>query len=122
MLGHALIDTLIPAADQDDAFPGGELLRHRLVEHASLSRQQHDFRLRPRTARPDPELLQALEDRLRLQHHAFAAAEWTIVHRAMPVVRKGTQIVQRDLRQPELPRPPHDAVIERTAEKVGEDR
>ena len=40
-----------------------------------------------------------LEQRLRFQHHAFAAAERAVVHGAMAIVREGAQVVHAHVHQ-----------------------
>ncbi len=72
-------------------------VRHRLVEHLALRRKQHHL-LCPgvRSGQID---LHRLKDRLRLEHHAFAAAERPVVHRLVAVVRPVPQIVDANVEQ-----------------------
>ncbi len=60
------------------------------------------------------------EQRLRFQHHTFAAAERAVVHGAMAVVRVCAQIVHAYVYQLRFTRAPHDSVVKWAAEKVRE--
>ena len=66
------------------------------------------------------ERFDSLEQRLRFQHHAFAAAERAVVHGAMAVVRERAQVVHAHVHQASFARAPHDSVIERTGKKIRE--
>src|SRR5947209_13563936 len=69
-----------------------------------------------------PHRLHAGKYRLGFQDHAFTSAKRTIVYRFMPVGGKVPQIMDRDFNQPGFTRPANDAVIQRAAEKVRENR
>ena len=64
---------------------------------------------------------QRLCQRFRLQYHTFAAAKGTVVHGAVPVVRKCAQIVNADRNQPLGQRPPHDSVLEDAGKELRKD-
>src|SRR5579871_6734855 len=126
MLAHPLIHAFIAAADKHDALARRHLLGNCLREHPSLRRQQHHRLSRvianPLVARRDLQRLDALEDWLRLQHHAFAAAEWPVIHGAMAIAREIPQVVNRYFNEPGFARPAHDAIIQRPAKEVGKYR
>ena len=62
------------------------------------------------------------EDRLRLQHHAFAAAERPVVHRLVPVRRPIAQVVDPDLENAGVLGPLDHAMGERPIEELGKNR
>ncbi len=64
---------------------------------------------------------QAGEDGLRLEDHAFAAAEGPVVDGAVAVVGEGAKVVRADGDLAELDGPAEDAVGEGTGEEVGKD-
>src|SRR5262249_17331052 len=59
-----------------------------------------------------------IEQRLRLQHHAFAAAKRAVIHGPVPVVREFAQILDANLHQSSFARAPHDAEIQRPREEL----
>src|SRR5215469_16653398 len=122
MLAHTLIHAFITAADKDDALVRHYLLRHGLGEQLPLRRQKYDRFARSRALWRDLQRLKALEDRLRLEHHAFAASEWPVVDGAMTVVREGAKIVNSDFYEPGITRAANDAIIQRPAKKVRKNR
>jgi hypothetical protein len=65
--------------------------------------------------------LDALEDGLGLENHAFAAAEGTVVYGAMAVVGEVAQIVSGDLDRAGGDGAAENSVVERAGEKTGED-
>ncbi len=124
--GHALVHAFIAPADQDHALESRKFLGHGLREHLALRGKQDHARLcgpsYALVSRGHIQRLHALEQRLRLEHHAFAPAERTIVHRAMLVGGEVPQIVHRDFNEPGFARAAHDAVIQRPAKKVRKNR
>ena len=62
------------------------------------------------------------EQRLRLQHHAFPAPERPVVHGFVEIRRPVAQVVDFDLHQACRHAPGHHAVIQRSAEKLRENR
>ncbi len=131
VLSHSFVDAFVAAADQDNPFQRGQFLCHALMETRALSRQQHHTLFRAVRLRPtrnamraglDFQVLNTLKDRFRLQHHAFAAAEWAVIHGPVPVMRKSPQVVDFDRRQARFPRPADNAVIQRSAKKIRKDR
>src|ERR1041385_6985135 len=119
MLGHALVDTFISAADQQDLIQLRIRPRRRLIELAALRRHQNN--LLPRRFRR-PDRFHRFKERPRFEQHAFTAAKRPVIHGAMPIVRPIAQIVYRDLDQTVFPRALNDAVLERPPEKFREDR
>jgi hypothetical protein len=65
---------------------------------------------------------QAVEDRLGLEDHAFAAPEGTVIHGTVAVVREGAQVVGLDRNQASLDGATEDAVVKRAGKETGEDR
>src|ERR1700693_2078444 len=61
-----------------------------------------------------------LEQRFRVQYHAFTAAKRAVVHGAMAIMSEYSQVVHAHVRQASLARAPHDAVIERAGKKIRE--
>jgi hypothetical protein len=66
------------------------------------------------------ERLDALEDGLGLEDHAFAAAERAVVDGAMAVVGEVAQVVGGDLDCAGGDGPAEDSVVERAREEAGE--
>src|SRR5579872_6320284 len=119
MLRHPLIHALIPPADQQQLRFLAEPVGHRLVERPPLRRQQHHPLPRPPLR---PNRLYRQKNRLRLHYHAFAAAKWPVIHRAVGVKRPLTQIVDSNIQQAGVPAPLDHSMRERPREKLGEDR
>lgn len=97
-LRDALIDSFVAAADENDAVEGGETAGGGLSEALALRGEQDDG-LAGGVATGlgrDLERFDAIEDGFGLEHHAFAAAEGTIVDGAMTVMREAAEIVGVD--------------------------
>lgn len=58
------------------------------------------------------------KQRLRLQHHALAAAKRPIIHGAVTIFRKLPEILNLDVNQPGLARPTDNSVLERSGKKL----
>src|ERR1700722_2778703 len=119
MPGDALIDALIPAADQQQFLQLAELPGPRLVELRTLRREQNHF-LTLASLRPDR--LDRLKNRAGLHQHAFAAAKRPIVHSPMPVARQIAQVVHADFNQSRRPGLAYYALLEGGPEKIRENR
>src|SRR3990172_7021827 len=92
-----------------------------MVEQLSLRREQHDGGLGALLERlVGEDAFDRGEERLGLEHHAFAAAEGPVVHRAVLVGRVVPQVVDADVDEPVLARPADDAVLERPLEELPE--
>ena len=72
-----------------------------------------------RLAGRHPQRLDAGKERIGLEQHSLAAAEWTIVHRSMTIRGERPQVVDSDFNEPGVARPAHNAVIQRTLKKSG---
>jgi len=67
------------------------------------------------------EFFDRFKQRLRFQHHTFAAAEWAVVDGAMAILGELAQILNMNLRDAGFARAANNAVIERPGEKFRED-
>src|ERR1700719_4290927 len=67
-------------------------------------------------------MLHSLKQRLRLQHHPFAAAERPVIHGTMPVLREHAQILHVHFNNPRLSRAPQNPVIQRPRKKIRKNR
>src|SRR5271157_1449643 len=119
MLGHTLVHALVAAANQQQAGGLGQAVGHGLAEEASLGREQHYLSIRT-ALRPDG--FHGVEDGLRFEHHALAAAEGTVVDGLVTVHGPVAQIVNADVEQLGVLRALHHAVRERPLKELGEDR
>src|SRR6202030_946491 len=63
-------------------------------------------------------MLHSLKQRLRLQHHPFAAAERPVIHGTMPVLREHAQILHVHFNNSRLSRAPQNPVIQRPHKKI----
>jgi hypothetical protein len=117
MLDHSFVDTLVTAADQNHLVRLREPKRFSLIELPAGRAEYDHFGLRALA-----NCLDRLKNRFRLENHSFAAAERPIVHRSMAIRSKIPQIMNPDLNQPGLFAAPNDTEIERSAEKIREDR
>jgi hypothetical protein len=117
MLGDSLIDTLIPATDQDHLLRSRKPQSLRLIESAARGAEYHDFGLRG-----FPSRLDRSENRFGLEDHAFAAAERPVVHRPMAIRSGIPQIVNSDTNESLFAAAPHYSEIERPLEEFREDR
>ena len=86
VVGHALVDALIVAAEEDEMLRLGILPGDGLPELPSLGREEDH--LGPGTA----EFGECRRDRLDLHDHAGASAVGCVVHRAVAVVRPAAEI------------------------------
>src|ERR1051326_8845643 len=94
------------------------------MEESALRRERNDRFTRstqPFLSRCDTQRLDTFEDRLRLQHHTFAAAKRTIIDGLVTVLGKRAQVMNRDIYQSLLPRTTQYAEIEWPAKEVGKD-
>ena len=85
MIGDALVDVLVVAAEQRELLASCEAHGVRVRELLSARRQEDDRRL-------GAERLDRLEERRGLHHHARRRRRTEVVHRAVPVVRVVAQI------------------------------
>ena len=92
-----------------------ELSGNRLVEAPAPGREQVEGSGRVNE-------LDGPEDRLRSEHHARAATEGRVVHRAMWVGRAGAQIVNAEVDEPVAPGPADDAGRAVGVHDFGKDR
>src|SRR5579872_4072320 len=94
-----------------------------LIESPAL-RGEQNYRF-PRgvslLARGDAKCLDALEQRLGLKYHAFAAAEGAVVHGLVAVFGEFAQVLNADLDQSRLTCAAYDSVVERSLEESGKD-
>ncbi len=118
MLRHALVHSFVPSADKYDPFKRRIPPRCFLRESLASRREQHDrsirieLAFRRRVAHWTPQQkFHRFEQRFRLQHHPFAAAERPVIHGAMPVLCEDTQILHLDFDQSSFTRFAHDAVF-----------
>ena len=122
-LRDAFVDAFVAAADENDAFERSEAARGGLREALALCGEKDDG-LAGGVAGGfgrDAEGFDALEDGLRLEDHALAAAEGAVVDRAVAVVRPVAEIVGVDGGEAGTERALEDAVAERALEKAGEE-
>src|SRR5260370_22098423 len=126
MLAYAFIHALVPAADQYQSIKSRQLPCHTLRKQDPARGKQYDGFGR---ASRDPHLpgthrqrLSAFKNRLRLKQHALTAAERPVIHRAVPVVSERPQSMHPDVNNSRFSRPPHNAMLQRPAKKVRENR
>src|ERR1700682_3061825 len=112
---HALVKTLIPPRDQDQAGLLRERGGQRLVELATLGREQDAGRLRS-TAN----LADGLEYGLWLQHHARATPVGDVVDLAVLVTGEGAEVVRLEHECAALDGPTDNTGTQWTGEEVGE--
>ena len=115
MIGHALVDPFVAAADQREARAAREPTRPRLVEPAAARRQQIQ---RPGRFR----VFDRGEQRLGTHHHAGPAAEGLVVDGAMAIGRGVTRIVQPHVEQTNLRGAPDERHAQRRVEVLAKDR
>ncbi len=112
MLGNALVNALVSAAEEYHTLQLCESTRRFLPEKFAGGGKQNDgCACGRRSAFAPDQRFNCRKDRLGLHHHAFAPAERPVVHCPMTVVRKIAQIVDVRFDQPRLARAAHDAVI-----------
>ena len=90
--GHALVHTLVASAHEQEAGFAGERRRAGLVEAGAARRQQDATRAVLARC-----VLDGGHQRLRLHHHALAAAVRDVVHLQVPSAGVVAQLVQPDL-------------------------
>ena len=115
VVGDALVDAFVPAAQQGEAVTGGQLAGHRLVEPSAAGGEQQQRTRRVRR-------LHGREDRLRPHHHPGPTAERRVVDGAVAVVGVVARIVQPQVDHTPLPGAADEREVERPGEVVGEDR
>ncbi len=113
MRAHPLVNAFIVAAEQRDARLRRQLARDGLRENAPGRVEQDD-----RAALVDG--FDGGEERLRLHHHAGAAAIGIVVHDMVAIGGGVARVVQRDLEQPLGLRPRQDAFAEWAAKHLGQ--
>src|SRR5208283_1095617 len=129
-LGDTLVHAFVAPADQHQTLERRQFRRHFLRKALALRRKQDDGLLRApgrmvscsNFARRQLHRLQTFKERLRLQDHAFAAAEWAVIHGAVPVVRELAQIVDFDLHQAHFRGPAGNTVVEWSTKEVRKNR
>jgi hypothetical protein len=129
-LAHALVDAFVAAADEDDAVELAEPAGDGLREALALRGEQDDgLPGRGGFGRVygaigfwgDAEGLEALEDGLRLEDHAFAAAEGAVVDGAMAIMGEGAEVVSMGLCLTLAECALENAVVEGATEELGKD-
>ena len=93
VIGHALVDTLVMPAEEDEMLRLGILADDRLLERPSLRGEEDHLGLRA------AEFGQRLGDRFDLHHHAGAAAVGGVVDRAMAVMGPAPEVDSFQLHQ-----------------------
>lgn len=122
MLGHALVDAFVAAADEQEFVELGVVAREGLVELATLRREKHDTAAGIVFRAPSKYRFHGFKDGLALQQHAFPAPEWPVIDGAMAVARPIAQVVDVDVEESASPCALDDTVVEGTAKEFGEDR
>lgn len=123
MLADPLVHTLIAAADQKDLFEAGQFPRDCLIERPALRGKKDDRLLRGVAFGlfDNVEAVRAVEDRSRLENHAFPTAERAIIHGAVPVVSETTKIVRMHGESAGDDSPTQNPVLEGSAEEAWKD-
>src|ERR1700730_2901554 len=126
MFRYTLIHALVSTTDEHNAIESRQFGRNALGKSLDLRRKKHHRMLRPSRnsifAWREMHRLQTFKERLRLEHHALAAAERAVIHGAVLVVRELPQIVDFDFRQAHLAGPAGNSVIQWPTEKAGKNR
>jgi hypothetical protein len=126
-LADALVDAFVAAADEDDAVELAEPAGDGLGEALALRGEQDDGLAGCGGVGEaigfggDAERLEALEDGLGLEDHAFAAAEGAVVDGAMAIMGEGAEVVGVGLCLTLAECTLEDAVIEGATEELGKD-
>src|SRR5205085_10111216 len=85
VLSHAFVYAFIASAEKHKTLHGSQFLSYVLRKQASLRRKQDHCFFQALRAWRNPERLHTGKDGFRLEHHAFASAKRTVIHRLMPV-------------------------------------
>lgn len=117
MFDDSLIDTLIPAADQDYLLRSRKPKSLRLIESAARGAEYYDFGLGR-----FPSRLDRSENRFGLEDHPFAAAKGPVVHRPMAIRGGIPQIVNSDTNESLFAAAPYYSEIKRPLEEFRENR
>ena len=104
VLHHPRIDALVASAGEDQPLLGGPLVGVLLGEPLPRRRRHDQHRLGLVGGRVEQQFVQCLAPRLRLHHHAGAAAVGGVVDGAVPVVGPPAQVVHAHVDQPALNR------------------
>ena len=115
---HPLVHSLVVAAEQNQAWLLCQAVDDRLVEQASLRRQQDEAAWGWLQA---ADCLDGAENRVRLEHHARAAAVRRVVHGVVRPFGPVSQIVQLDIDDALRRGARHDARVERATEHLREE-
>src|SRR5262245_12790377 len=115
-LAEALVHALVAPAHQDQMRPRRQLPRHRLREPPPRRVEQDHSRIR----RADR--LDARGQRLRLQDHAAAAAEWRVVGHLMAAGGVLARVPQPDVDEPARLRAGQDRLAQGALEHPGKQR
>ncbi len=121
---NTLIDTLVPSAEEDHSLTTGEFMRYSLGERRALCGEQNDS-LSGCIAGllwSEFQRFKALPDWFRFEHHAFSPAEWTVIHGAVTIMRKGAEIVGVDVDDALFSCSTEDSMVEWAHKEGREDR
>src|SRR6476660_4008685 len=128
MLCDTLVHSFITAANQNEAILLREAAGGLLGKRLSSRREKNDrglfarrILLRGISSGVAEERFDGLKERLRLEDHAFAAAERPIVHGAMAVSRELAQVLDVNLHDAGFSRAANDSVIQRASEELRKD-
>jgi hypothetical protein len=119
----ALVNTFVPATNQNELLARGEFRCQRLVESSSLRRKQDDSSPLGKVlaAAGSGQRFNCCKDRFGFEHHAIAAAKRPIVDHVMLVRCPGPQIMGLDRYQFRRSRPTNNSVIKHFAKKARKD-
>ncbi len=95
----ALVNSFISAANEDHSLTMREFGGDRLRERLTLRREEdnHFLRLVTLSLRRQRQRFKTVEDRLRLQNHAFPTTKGPIINGPVPIMGKSSQIVGSDV-------------------------
>jgi len=124
MIGDALVDSLISSAKKNKAvdlrIPSRGFLSKKFPrsghQNNGYLRSEHNRLLGPSQVVAENRFGR-LEQRLRLEHHALAAAKRPIIDAAVAILGEHTQILDMDLDEARFASPPQNAVIQRPGKK-----
>src|SRR5438105_9016513 len=116
MLDHALVDTFVMTADDDEMRFWRKFGCELLIETTSAGRHQNDFRLL------SFELFDCSEDRLWFHDHPLPASERRVIDDAMFVGGPIAQVMNPKIDNLIFLRPLHHALAQRRAADFGKER